>query len=127
MKSVSNIYSYFEKGCVGKNVHASIPKVTWNLINTLFLTLYSSCRTYFFRFLLALANMRPWPLVTLLQISLKNNELKTTHNTLRDCHVHFCDLNFLEIAAYYVHNCVLLHAVVSTHPSSTGPQSKGLK
>ena len=30
-----------------------------------------------------------WSLVLFFQISLKNSELKTTHNTFRDCHVHF--------------------------------------
>ena len=30
-----------------------------------------------------------WPLVPFFQISLKNSELKTTHNTFRDCRVRF--------------------------------------
>ena len=38
---------------------------------------------------LALANIPPWPLVPFPQISLKKSELKTTHNTFRDCRVHF--------------------------------------
>ena len=29
---------------------------------------------------------------------LKNSELKTTHNTFRDCRVHFFSITFLEIA-----------------------------
>ena len=37
----------------------------------------------------ALANIHPWPLVPFFQISLKKSELKTTHNTFRDCRVHF--------------------------------------
>ena len=49
----------------------------------------SSCRTYFCCFPLALANICPWSLVLFFQISLKNSELKTTHNTYRDCRVHF--------------------------------------
>ena len=49
-----------------------------------------SCRTYFCCFPLALTNIYPWPLVLFFQISLKNSELKTTHNsTYRDCRVHF--------------------------------------
>ena len=32
---------------------------------------------------------RPWPLVPFYQLSLKNCELKPTHNTFRDCSVHF--------------------------------------
>ena len=62
--------------------------VIWDIINTLFLT-YCSCRTYFCCFLLAFANKRPWSLVPFFQISSKNSELKTTHNTFRDCRVHF--------------------------------------
>ena len=45
--------------------------------------------TYFCCFPLALANTRPWPVVAFFQIYLKNSELKTTHNTFRDCSVNF--------------------------------------
>ena len=45
----------------------------------------------FFCFPLALSNISPWPFVPFFQISLKNSELKTTHNTFRDCRVHFSD------------------------------------
>ena len=38
---------------------------------------------------LTLADIRPWHLLTFFQISLKNSALKTTHNTFRDCRVHF--------------------------------------
>ena len=67
-------------------------KVIWDTINKLFLlflTLYCKCRTYFCCFPLALANRRPWPLLPFFQISLKNIELKTTHNIFRDCRVLF--------------------------------------
>ena len=40
---------------------------------------------------LALSTTCPWPLVPFFQISLKNSELKTTHNTFRDCGMHFSD------------------------------------
>ena len=43
----------------------------------------------FVAFPLANANLSPWSLVPFLQISLKKRELKTTHNTFRDCRVHF--------------------------------------
>ena len=43
----------------------------------------------FVAFLFAVANICPWPLVSFVQIPLKNSELKTTHNTLRDCRVNF--------------------------------------
>ena len=47
------------------------------------------CRTYFCCFPLALADICPWPLLPFFQISLKNSELKTTHDTFRGCRVHF--------------------------------------
>ena len=51
-------------------------------------------------FPLALANIYPWPLVPFFQISLKNSELKTAHNTFRDCRVHFFPTTFFEIAVF---------------------------
>ena len=48
-----------------------------------------SCRTYFSCFPLAFANMSPWPLLPFFQFSLENRADKTTHNTFRDCRVHF--------------------------------------
>ena len=62
-------------------------KVIWDMINTLFLTL--QLQNVFCCFPLAHANLRSWPLVPFFEISLKNSELKTTHNTFRDCHMHF--------------------------------------
>ena len=72
-----------------KNVHATIPN--GNLGYDQFTVPDDcSCRTYFCCFPLALANIYPWPLVLFFQISLKNSELKTTHNsTYRDCREHF--------------------------------------
>ena len=43
----------------------------------------------FVALLLALAKIRPWPLVPFSPIFLKNSALKTTHNTFRDRRVHF--------------------------------------
>ena len=80
-------YSYFEKGC-RKNVHASIPKDNMGYDQYIVLD-DCSCRTYCCFFPLALANICPWPSVPFFQISLKNRALKTTHNTFRDCRVHF--------------------------------------
>ena len=66
-------------------------KVIWDMINTLFQTLQLS--KFLFLLPLACANIRPWPLagplVPFFQISLKNSKLKTTHNTFRDCRMHF--------------------------------------
>ena len=56
------------------------------------------CRTYFSCFPLALTTILPWPLVPFFQISLKNSEPQTTHNTFRVCRVHFSHI--LEIAVY---------------------------
>ena len=50
---------------------------------------YCSCRTYFCCFSLALENICSWPLVPFFQISSENRADKTTHNTFRDCRVHF--------------------------------------
>ena len=52
------------------------------MTNTLFLIPYLSKLLYCFP--LARANIRPRPLVPFFQISLKNSELKTTHNTFRN-------------------------------------------
>ena len=70
-------------------------KVIWDTINTLFLATVAVEPT-FVGFPLALANICPWPLVPLFQISLENREDKTTHNTFRDCRVHFFRQPFLK-------------------------------
>ena len=87
-----NEYSYFynSRKVVGKNVRATIPKGNMG---------YDQCTVpdtvavepTFVCFPLTLANIRPWPYLSyhFFQISLKNSELKTTHNTFRDCRVHF--------------------------------------
>ena len=81
------VYSYFEKGC-RKNVHATTPKGNMGY-DQYTVPNDCSCRTYFCCFPLALANICPWPLVPFFQISLENRADKTTHNTFRDCRVHF--------------------------------------
>ena len=62
-------------------------KVICDIINTLFLTLWLS--NLLWSFLLAPANILPWPLVSFFQTSLNNSEFETTHNTFRDCRVPF--------------------------------------
>ena len=75
-------------------MHATIPNGNMGY-NQYTIPVDCSCRTYFCCFLLALANICPWPLVLFFQISLKNSELKTTHNsTYRDCRVHFLRQRF---------------------------------
>lgn len=39
MEISDEIYTAISRKAVAKNVHLTIPKVTWNLINRLFLTL----------------------------------------------------------------------------------------
>ena len=53
-----------------------------------------SCRTYFCSFPLALANIRPWPLMLFFQISLNNIELKTNHNIYLQCIFVVIDFDF---------------------------------
>ena len=64
-------------------------KVAWDIIKLYTVPDNSSCWTNFCCFPSALANICPWPLVPFFQISLKNSELKATHNTFRGCCVHF--------------------------------------
>ena len=83
-----NHYTAISRKVVGKNVHATIPKgnmgyAQYTVPND------CSCQTYFCCFPLALANLCPWPRVSFFQISLENRADKTTHNTFRDCRVHF--------------------------------------
>ena len=73
---------------VGKTVHATIPKGNMGY-SQYTCSWHCSCRTYFCCFPLALANIRPWNFLPFFEISLKNSELTTTHNTFRDCRVHF--------------------------------------
>ena len=73
---------------VGKNVHATTPKGNMGY-DQYTVSNDCSCRTYLCCFLLALANVCPWPLVLFFQNSLENRAGKTTHNTFRDCRVPF--------------------------------------
>ena len=79
-------YSYFEKSCRKKCARDNPER--WYGIWSILCSWHLSCRTYFCCFPFAIANICPWPLVPFLQISLKNSELKATHNTFRDCRVH---------------------------------------
>ena len=81
-------YTAISRKVVGKNVHATTPKGNMGY-DQYTVSNDCSCRTYFCCFLLALANLCPWPLVPFFQISLENRADKTTHNTFRDCRVRF--------------------------------------
>ena len=81
-------YTAISRKVVGKNVHTTTPK--GNMGYDQYTVPHDcSCRTYFCCFPLALANICSWPLVPFFQISLENRADKTTHNTFRDCRVHF--------------------------------------
>ena len=82
-------YTAISRKVVGENVRATIPKGDTGYDQYTVPDTVSSCRSYFCFFLLAPANIHPWPLVSFFQTSLKNSEFKTTHNTFRDCRVHF--------------------------------------
>ena len=81
------IYTAISRKVVGKNVHATILKGNMGY-GEYVVPNDCSCRTCFCCFSVALADMCPWPLLPFFQISLKNSELETTHNTFRDCRVH---------------------------------------
>ena len=89
------VYSYFEKGCL-KNVHATVPKGnmgydqytvpdTEAVEPSILLFSFSIGKTYVHGHF-----------VPFFQISLKKRQLKTTHNTFRDCRVHFFRQPFSE-------------------------------
>ena len=90
VRTSTNSIQLFGERFVGKNVKATIPK--GNIGNDQY-TVPNDCssRTYCSCFPLTLANICPWPPVTFFQISLKNSALKTTHNTFRECRLHFFD------------------------------------
>ena len=69
-------------------------KVTWDMIYTLFLTTLAVEPTFVAFFQHSQTHFHGLS-CQFFQISLKNSELKTTHNAFRDCRVHFFD-NFLE-------------------------------
>ena len=104
------MYSYFEKGC-RKNVRATIPKGNVGY-DQYAVPDGCSCRTYFCCFPLALANICPWPLAQFFQISLENRADKTTHNTFRDCRVHFFRQPFSK-QLYTVESCLTATSVTS--------------
>ena len=83
-------YAATSRKVVGKNVHATIPKGNMGYHQyTVPDTTVTAVEPTFVALLLALAKIRPWPLVPFSPIFLKNSALKTTHNTFRDRRVHF--------------------------------------
>ena len=84
---VSFSYTAISRKVVVKNVHATIQKGSMEYDQFTVPDTVAVEPTFLLSS--ALANICPWPLVPFPQISLKNSELKTTHNTFRDCRVHF--------------------------------------
>ena len=84
----AGIYTAISRKIVAKTLHSTIPKGNMGY-DQYTCSWHCSCRTYLCCFPLALANIRPWPLLPFFEVSLKNSELKNTHNTFRDCRVHF--------------------------------------
>ena len=88
--NMDNAFSYtaISRKVVGKTVHATIPKGNMGYDQCTFPDTVA-VKHYFCCFSLPLANIRPRLLVPFFEISLKNSELKITHNTFRGCRVHF--------------------------------------
>ena len=82
------LYTAISRKVDRQNVHATTPKGNMGY-DQYTVPNDCSCRTYFCCFSLALANICSWPLVPFFQISSENRADKTTHNTFRDCQVHF--------------------------------------
>ena len=78
-----------------------------------------SCQTYFCCFPLAFANICPWPLMPFFQISLENRADKTTHNTLRDCRMHFFRQLFSKQLYIRLNFTQSLTVFVSSHSAHT--------
>ena len=78
------LYSYFKKGCRQKNITRQSRKALWDIIDTLFLIL----GLWNVHLLLSFSN-RKHTSVAPCAILWKNSENKATHNTFRDCRVHF--------------------------------------
>ena len=94
----TSLYTAISRKVVENFVHATTPKGNMGY-DQYTVPNDCSCRTYFDCFPLALANICPWPLVPFFQICLENRADKTTHNTFRDCRVHFSTI-FLKTAVY---------------------------
>ena len=99
----AGIYTAISRKVVAKTLHATIPKGNMGY-DQYTCSWHCSCRTYLCCFPLALANICPWPIVPFFEISLKNRELKNTHNTFRDCRVNFLGQPFSK-QLYMCHLC----------------------
>ena len=85
-------YSYFEKGCRKKMCTRKSRKVTWVMINTLFLTTVAVECT------LALANTFPWPFVPILSNFFEKQRTQNHPQCLSGLSRALFPTTFLEIA-----------------------------
>ena len=81
-------YTAISREVVGKNVHATIPKGNMGY-HQYTVPDDCSCRTYCCCFLLAQANTFLWPFVPILSNFFEKKKLKTAHNAIQDCRMHF--------------------------------------
>ena len=92
MLNITLHYAAISGKVVGKNVHATIPKgnMGYDQHTVPDNSSHCSCRKYFCCFPLVLQTyVHELSLVPFFHISLKNSELRTTHNTFRHCRVNF--------------------------------------
>ena len=82
------LYTAISRKVVGKNVHATIPEGNMGY-DRYTVPDDCSCRTYFVPFRQRSQTHFHGLSCQFFQISLKNRELKTTHNAFQDCRVHF--------------------------------------
>ena len=83
VKYRQGLKTFFKQNISQKNVHATILKGNIMGYDQHTVPDTVAVEPTFVAFLIAHANIRPWPLVPFFQIPLKNSELKTTHNTFR--------------------------------------------
>ena len=99
VSAVVNLYTYFEKGCRKKKVHVTIPKGNMGY-DQYTVPDDCSCRTYFCCFPLALANIRPWPIVPILSNFFEKKRTQNHPQCLSGLSRTLFPTTFLEIAVY---------------------------
>ena len=87
-KGIHPKYTAISRKVVGKMCTRQSRKVLWDMIDTLFLTTVAVEPTFVAFHQHSQTHFHGLS-CQFFQISLKNSELKTTHNAFRDCHVHF--------------------------------------
>ena len=96
------IYTVISRKVVGKMCTRQSRKAIWDMINTMFLTT-TPVEPTFVTFLKHFQTHFHGLLYQFFQISLKNSELKTTHDAFRELTRAVFSTTFLEIAVYKAH------------------------